>query len=42
MTIIKRIKFKSASGKWHSYIATYVDGVMVSDDWNEIQRIKRS
>jgi hypothetical protein len=40
MTIIKRIKFKSASGKVHSYIATYIDGVIVSDDWNEIQRLK--
>lgn len=40
MTFAKRVKFKDATGKWHSYIAIYVDGEMLQSDWEAIQRIK--
>lgn len=40
MTYIKRVKFKDVSGKYHSYIATYINGVISDSDWQNIQTLK--
>jgi hypothetical protein len=39
MTYVKLLKFKDRSGKKHSYAATYVDGIMLAQDWQNIQSI---
>ena len=39
MTFSKIVKFKDKSGKWHSYIATYINGEMLPSDWDNIQKI---
>ena len=42
MTFKKIIKFRDKSGKWHSYLATIIDGVLSKEDLENINKIKGS
>jgi hypothetical protein len=35
----KIVRFKDKFGKLHAYIAKFIDGFMVEEDYNEIQKI---
>ena len=39
MTFEKIVKFKDKNGKWHAYNAHFVDGFMISEDVQTIQKI---
>ena len=35
----KTVKFKDKSGKWHAFIAHFVDGFMIKEDVEYIEKI---
>lgn len=35
----KTVKFKDKSGKWHAFIAHFIDGFMVEEDVKRINEI---
>ena len=38
-TFVKIVKFKDKTGKLHAYVATFINGIMVPEDWETIQKI---
>ena len=42
MILCKIVRFKDKSGKWHAYCATYINGEMLPEDWQAIQKIINS
>lgn len=39
MTFSKIVKFKDKTGKWHAFVARFIDGFMVEEDALRIQKI---
>lgn len=39
LNFTKIVRFKDKFGKLHAYIAKFIDGFMVEEDYNEIQKI---
>ena len=39
MNFTKIVKFKDKSGKWHAFIARFIDGFMVEEDVKRINEI---